>query len=1364
VTAVVRDHGVVAGAVLRVRRGDEVVGGAFLVAPDLVATTPGVVAAALGADPGTREPPAGAVLLDFPLLQSQHDVPPTVSAQVQRWTTDPDGAPSPALLRLAAAAPSEGRMPPLRQVEQLAGRSFSVLGFPSGLADGVWTTGHLASDGDDPRLRLVSAAGEHPVDAGFSGAPVWESGTGAVVGMAVHQRDGGARLLPIHEVLGFDPEQLPCPYQGMRTFDEGDAEGFFGRDDDIERLFDLVQQRSVVAVAGPSGAGKSSLVRAGLVPRLRAAGAEIVYLRAEPDALDEAPQPAGDGRELVLVIDQFEELAALDPPGARNLLEAVLRRTGAQEGPRVRAVLTLRWTTLDELLTPELIGPLGAGTALVGPLDRARLRDAIVRPAERPPGLAFEPGLVETILDDAGAEPGRLPLVEALLADLWQRRAGGFLTLREYEAAGGVAGALAQQAEAVVGSLPAGSDDAVRALLTALARPDREGRFVRRPVPLADLPAAQRALVPDLVAGRLLTVGRAGTDDVVELAHQALIDHWPRLGGWLVADREFLAWREQVSDQRDRWEAENRADSALLRGVPLVGAAEWLPARGGDLSGPDLDYLRRSAARERREVRRLRITAAAVAVLVLAAAVLTVVSVRSSDQIAAQLAANNADALGRESRARAPQDPAAAAQLALAAWREDPHNSQARTALLESYLAMRSVERELPGLTASPITGLLLGGDTAVLRAYPHPVVVTGLSGPAPRRVELSDVQFDGQLALSPDGRWLATQNPDRTRISVRDVETGSPPVPLAQGAVTGAGLPAFSPDSERLAWVEWRGEQAALRIWDLRADTDVPHGIPSLFPDVFSVSPTPDGEHVIVRRGDIRKADSRLVVLALADATETGTLPPGALVVQGGTAVVTCGAGDGAPGSTGTVVVTPLDGSPPRRIGLSGPSARCGPTGGLLNPRLSSSGNALVDHADGTTTRITDLRTGHAFQVTAPADLPPTMLAGFDVVETFDIAAERPVGILARGSSLLWLRAEPLSPVAPRDGGILTVDGDVRLVSTPGRLRAEERTTGRVLGEVSGVGPAAHFSVRRNSLYIGEVVDDGWDVARYEIPTLRRTGGVRLPSRDGGAPPGDRGNRPGLALEVEPTPAGERLIAIADGLLGVWDPASGRMVGPPTRLGSTDLGVGFHRTLPHMQVRPGHPGQVAVVGIDEVQVWDAPLGRLVASLPAAPWLDELDRYRSPVAFDATGDRLAVLTRDRTVQLSDVEPARLARAPIPTPATRELLGFDADGYLVTGNVGDVGVSPTRLAFLDVVTGAEAGSVDTTDAIRPLRIGYLTEDRRTIRLDDLGDDWVLDLPATAQAWRDALCTAFGRELTAGERAILPPGTNTEPPCS
>jgi hypothetical protein len=73
--------------------------------------------------------------------------------------------------------------------------------------------------------------------------------------------------------FSWDPNRRPYP--GLEPFAPEDAAVFFGRDQQIERLLELVQptlQRGAagrfVAIVGPSGSGKSSLVRAGLLPRL----------------------------------------------------------------------------------------------------------------------------------------------------------------------------------------------------------------------------------------------------------------------------------------------------------------------------------------------------------------------------------------------------------------------------------------------------------------------------------------------------------------------------------------------------------------------------------------------------------------------------------------------------------------------------------------------------------------------------------------------------------------------------------------------------------------------------------------------------------------------------------------------------------------------------------------------------------------------------------------------------------------------------------------------------------------------------------------------------------------------------------------
>ena len=63
---------------------------------------------------------------------------------------------------------------------------------------------------------------------------------------------------------------LERPFRGLRYFDEADAHLFFGRDQQIDELLTTLRRSRFVAVIGSSGCGKSSLVRAGLVPGLRA--------------------------------------------------------------------------------------------------------------------------------------------------------------------------------------------------------------------------------------------------------------------------------------------------------------------------------------------------------------------------------------------------------------------------------------------------------------------------------------------------------------------------------------------------------------------------------------------------------------------------------------------------------------------------------------------------------------------------------------------------------------------------------------------------------------------------------------------------------------------------------------------------------------------------------------------------------------------------------------------------------------------------------------------------------------------------------------------------------------------------------------
>ena len=66
------------------------------------------------------------------------------------------------------------------------------------------------------------------------------------------------------------------PYRGLAAFEEQDAAFFFGREaataQVLERMSRQLAGAGLLVVSGVSGAGKSSLLRAGVLPRIRAAG------------------------------------------------------------------------------------------------------------------------------------------------------------------------------------------------------------------------------------------------------------------------------------------------------------------------------------------------------------------------------------------------------------------------------------------------------------------------------------------------------------------------------------------------------------------------------------------------------------------------------------------------------------------------------------------------------------------------------------------------------------------------------------------------------------------------------------------------------------------------------------------------------------------------------------------------------------------------------------------------------------------------------------------------------------------------------------------------------------------------------------
>ena len=73
-----------------------------------------------------------------------------------------------------------------------------------------------------------------------------------------------------HAVQTAGRDLVACPYKGLASFEDTDAELFHGRERLIAELVARLVQARLLAVVGASGSGKSSAVRAGLLPALAA--------------------------------------------------------------------------------------------------------------------------------------------------------------------------------------------------------------------------------------------------------------------------------------------------------------------------------------------------------------------------------------------------------------------------------------------------------------------------------------------------------------------------------------------------------------------------------------------------------------------------------------------------------------------------------------------------------------------------------------------------------------------------------------------------------------------------------------------------------------------------------------------------------------------------------------------------------------------------------------------------------------------------------------------------------------------------------------------------------------------------------------
>ena len=1104
---------------------------------------------------------------------------------------------------------------------------------------------------------------------------------------------------------GFVWDASRPPFPGLLYFEEADAAVYFGRDDDIRRVIERLEARranggaKLIVLLGWSGSGKSSLLRAGVIPRLKRAGRNwIVVPPIRPDrrpvvelaqalakaagrpeewrklqgdllgpdptrALDDlgndlrANADAG-GAPILIPIDQGEELFGVaDPDEAQRFFEILSHATSGNLP--FLAVMALRSDYLGQLqCAKSLTARFEESSLATVPL--ARIPDIIQGPA-RVAGLGVEEAFVHQATFDAETED-TLPLLAFALRELLDRSPEKFLSFNSYKALGDekagltpLENAVRKAADEVLADANPAADEltALReAFVPAMVRINDQGEYVRRPARLDELPPKSRPLLELLARRRLLTIGQ----NEIEVAHEALLRKWPRLRSWLDAEREFLLGKQQLEQDVCDWEqaADRDKVGTLLTGLKLNRARAWLLEHPTQLSEKERGFIQASIRRDEAQARTWRnITWGAIA----ATLVFAIVAVWAlfEDHKAQELANEAVAAQQRERAARKIADENA--QQALAAG-ENATKNEARAVELEKQAKAEqkvSSENASRALTGLSLAASLQGHHTDALKL----ALASWPRSPADQRPELSRTvdalarALEGPLEVTPplrhersvdsgafshDGKRVITGSDDKTA-RIWDAGTGLPiDKPLQHdGTVNSV---AFTLDGTRV--VTASADDTA-RVWNVA--TGAPIGKPLRHDGtVLSAAFSPDGKRVVTA-----SEDSTARVWDAATGAPIGEplrhlgFVSSAAFSPDGARVVTASEDSTAriwDAATGAPIGKPLQHK-----------------GGVSSAVFSPDGKRVVTASFDNTARVWDAATGapigkplkHGNTVRSAAFSPDgarVVTASFDnTARVWDVATGAPIG-------------EPLRHEEGVNSAAFSPDGArVVTASDDSTARVWDAATGAQIGE-----PLRHDGPVEGAAFSP-------DGARVVTASFDNT--ARVWNSATGAPIGQPSRHDGPVEGAAFSLDGARVVTASfDNTARIWDAATGAPIGKPLQ----------HKGGVSSAAFSPDGAQVVTASFDKTaRLWDAATGA-----PIGKPLQHEEGVKS-AAFSPDGARVVTASFDKTARLWDAATGAPIGKPLQHGNAVLSAAFSPDGKRV------VTASDDKTARVwDAATGAPIG--------------------------------------------------------------------------
>ena len=678
-----------------------------------------------------------------------------------------------------------------------------------------------------------------------------------------------------------------CPFPGLKAFQREEQTFFFGREALVATLTARLRAERFLAVLGASGSGKSSLVLAGLVPGFGAGEAARGW---RPARTGPHPHPgrgprgrAGPGAR------RAADRRARHPAGGRSA------RGALHPVRRPRPPRAVRRGAGRRLAGPA--APLRGADDARGLLGRLRPLPGAEGPDAGPSGADRAHGHRGAARRHGAAGRGGGAALRGGSEPQHPRRGGGRAG-GHAAAATPVAGALAPPSRALAarervprpgGHPPGHRPHGRRDLCGAARRPGRPAapaRALRAPHPARRDRVGARAVPRHPPARRVArrSPRRAATrsacapwssawpmraswsppptprpsETQVEVSHEALIRHWPRLRGWLDEDRASWILLAAVRQQAQDWHAGGEQDADLPRWGERLQAAQSLFAqprfapteteRRFVHAARDLDARERAEKEQQQRERLAALEQAATASREKAEAQeLAARQARGRARVAwigtgvAATLLAVAVFLGFESN-RARNDAVRAQQAA------EEQSLEARYQTANVYLSNALGERDDDPLRAAHHFARAAKAFTEAdrPRRAENALLALGYVNDRPRLLAVLGHE-DGvtSASWSADGLRILTSSNDRSA-GIWDTRTGEPTTkPMSHDdRVLGA---VFTPDQSRVLTWSWDG---SARLWD--AETGGSLGRPMEHNEpVYGATFNGDGSLVLTRSGD---------------------------------------------------------------------------------------------------------------------------------------------------------------------------------------------------------------------------------------------------------------------------------------------------------------------------------------------------------------------------------------------------------------------------------------------------------------------------------------------------------------------------------